>query len=193
MVINVTSESALPQNAGLCPFLAGHGWCGQIIINPFCRCYLSCNFFFLHRDVSLHKKITFWVWAVCCVSVCVWMNGCLDVLVSAVCVLCVCVLLSVMYVVVCGVLTGPSRCPLSCMYALSPHLTGDLDGHWWDHASWHSSEASPMSLVRHVEPCLDPPLPSLLPLDPPSLSLLLCLSPPPIPPSPRVFCHFMFP
>ncbi|XP_051920581.1 regulating synaptic membrane exocytosis protein 2 isoform X28 [Hippocampus zosterae] len=23
---------------------------------------------------------------------------------------------------------------------------GDLDGHWWDHASWHSSEASPMSL-----------------------------------------------
>lgn len=106
------------------------------------------------------------------------MNGCLDVLVSAVCVLCVCVLLSVMYVVVCGVLTGPSRCPLSCMYALSPHLTGDLDGHWWDHASWHSSEASPMSLVRHVEPCLDPPLPSLLPLDPPSLSPSLSLSSP---------------
>ncbi|XP_062321101.1 regulating synaptic membrane exocytosis protein 2-like isoform X8 [Osmerus eperlanus] len=24
--------------------------------------------------------------------------------------------------------------------------TGDLDGHWWDHSSWHSSEASPMSL-----------------------------------------------
>ncbi|XP_035765461.1 regulating synaptic membrane exocytosis protein 2 isoform X4 [Neolamprologus brichardi] len=23
---------------------------------------------------------------------------------------------------------------------------GDLDGHWWDHASWHSSEASPLSL-----------------------------------------------
>ncbi|XP_075868769.1 regulating synaptic membrane exocytosis protein 2 isoform X16 [Nelusetta ayraudi] len=23
---------------------------------------------------------------------------------------------------------------------------GDLDGHWWDHTSWHSSEASPMSL-----------------------------------------------
>ncbi|XP_077577571.1 regulating synaptic membrane exocytosis protein 2 isoform X33 [Stigmatopora nigra] len=23
---------------------------------------------------------------------------------------------------------------------------GDLDGHWWDHASWHTSEASPMSL-----------------------------------------------
>ncbi|KAM4568987.1 regulating synaptic membrane exocytosis protein 2 isoform 35-T35 [Fundulus diaphanus] len=23
---------------------------------------------------------------------------------------------------------------------------GDLDGHWWDHASWHSNEASPMSL-----------------------------------------------
>ncbi|XP_016517644.1 regulating synaptic membrane exocytosis protein 2 isoform X34 [Poecilia formosa] len=23
---------------------------------------------------------------------------------------------------------------------------GDMDGHWWDHASWHSSEASPMSL-----------------------------------------------
>ncbi|XP_029694322.1 regulating synaptic membrane exocytosis protein 2 isoform X21 [Takifugu rubripes] len=23
---------------------------------------------------------------------------------------------------------------------------GDLDGHWWDHSSWHSSEASPMSL-----------------------------------------------
>uniref|UniRef100_A0AAV2MAZ9 Regulating synaptic membrane exocytosis 2 n=1 Tax=Knipowitschia caucasica TaxID=637954 RepID=A0AAV2MAZ9_KNICA len=33
---------------------------------------------------------------------------------------------------------------------------GDLDGHWWDHASWHSSEASHMSLVRHAEPCLDP-------------------------------------
>uniref|UniRef100_A0A8C8E3W8 Regulating synaptic membrane exocytosis 2 n=1 Tax=Oryzias sinensis TaxID=183150 RepID=A0A8C8E3W8_9TELE len=23
---------------------------------------------------------------------------------------------------------------------------GDLDGHWWDHASWHSNEASPLSL-----------------------------------------------
>ncbi|XP_051792046.1 regulating synaptic membrane exocytosis protein 2 isoform X36 [Erpetoichthys calabaricus] len=23
---------------------------------------------------------------------------------------------------------------------------GDMDGNWWDHASWHSSEASPMSL-----------------------------------------------
>ncbi|XP_061071987.1 regulating synaptic membrane exocytosis protein 2 isoform X4 [Conger conger] len=23
---------------------------------------------------------------------------------------------------------------------------GDMDGHWWDHTSWHSSEASPMSL-----------------------------------------------
>ncbi|XP_077455516.1 regulating synaptic membrane exocytosis protein 2 isoform X10 [Stigmatopora argus] len=23
---------------------------------------------------------------------------------------------------------------------------GDLDGHWWDHASWHTSDASPMSL-----------------------------------------------
>ncbi|RXM32744.1 Regulating synaptic membrane exocytosis protein 2 [Acipenser ruthenus] len=31
---------------------------------------------------------------------------------------------------------------------------GDMDGNWWDHASWHSSEASPMSLVRHVEPYL---------------------------------------
>lgn len=41
---------------------------------------------------------------------------------------------------------------LSHVCAPSPHLTGDLDGHWWDHASWHSSAASPMSLVRHVEP-----------------------------------------
>lgn len=63
----------------------------------------------------------------------------------------------------------------------SPHLTGDLDGHWWDYASWHSSEASSMSLVRHVEPCLDTPF------SPP-----LCLSPPP-PSFLPVFCHFMFP
>lgn len=70
-------------------------------------------------------------------------------------------------------------CVRVCVRALYPHLTGDLDGHWWDHASWHSSEASPMSLVRHVEPCLDmttSPLPSPLPptttpLPPPSLSL----------------------
>lgn len=27
-----------------------------------------------------------------------------------------------------------------------------MDYSWVDHASWHSSEASPMSLVRHVEP-----------------------------------------
>lgn len=31
-------------------------------------------------------------------------------------------------------------------------LTGDMDYNWLDHTSWHSSEASPMSLVRHVEP-----------------------------------------
>uniref|UniRef100_A0A8C3GG92 Regulating synaptic membrane exocytosis 2 n=1 Tax=Cairina moschata TaxID=8855 RepID=A0A8C3GG92_CAIMO len=29
---------------------------------------------------------------------------------------------------------------------------GDMDYNWLDHTSWHSSEASPMSLVRHVEP-----------------------------------------
>lgn len=31
-------------------------------------------------------------------------------------------------------------------------LTGDMDYNWLDHTSWHSSEASSMSLVRHVEP-----------------------------------------
>lgn len=31
-------------------------------------------------------------------------------------------------------------------------LAGDMDYNWLDHTSWHSSEASPMSLVRHVEP-----------------------------------------
>lgn len=36
---------------------------------------------------------------------------------------------------------------LSCLI-----LTGDMDYNWLDHTSWHSSEASPMSLVRHVEP-----------------------------------------
>lgn len=33
-------------------------------------------------------------------------------------------------------------------------LTGDMDYNWLDHTSWHSSEASSMSLVRHVEPYL---------------------------------------
>ena len=31
-------------------------------------------------------------------------------------------------------------------------LTGDMDYNRLDHTSWHSSEASPMSLVIHVEP-----------------------------------------
>lgn len=75
----------------------------------------------------------------------------------------------------CGVLTGPSRCPLLCTCALPlPEFTGDLDGHWWDHSSWHSSEASPMSLVRHAGSWLDtdpdPPLPPF------SLFLPVCLS-----------------
>lgn len=88
-------------------------------------------------------------------------------------------------------------CVRACVRALYPHLTGDLDGHWWDHASWHSSEASPMSLVRHVEPCLDmttPLPPSLPPSLPPTTTPLppLPLSAPPTCPSP-VSCHFMFP
>ncbi|KAI4882830.1 hypothetical protein NFI96_028679 [Prochilodus magdalenae] len=39
---------------------------------------------------------------------------------------------------------------LSCAVLLICALpTGDMDGHWWDHASWHS-EASPMSMSRAV-------------------------------------------
>ncbi len=34
-------------------------------------------------------------------------------------------------------------CPLTVL------SSGDMDGHWWDHASWHS-EASSMSMVRLV-------------------------------------------
>lgn len=57
-----------------------------------------------------------------------------------------------------------------------PQFTGDLDGHWWDHSSWHSSEASPMSLVRHAGSCLDTyPDPSPPPF---SLSLSLYVCPP---------------
>lgn len=67
---------------------------------------------------------------------------------------------------------------MSSLVCICPpsHLTGDLDGHWWDHASWHSSEASPLSLVRHVEPCVDPPPLPPAPLSPP-LSLTLSLLP----------------
>lgn len=39
---------------------------------------------------------------------------------------------------------------LRCLVCLI--LAGDMDYNWLDHTSWHSSEASPMSLVRHVEP-----------------------------------------
>lgn len=108
------------------------------------------------------------------------MNGRVDVSVGVSRVLCSSVL--------CGVLTGPSRCPLLCTCALPlPEFTGDLDGHWWDHSSWHSSEASPMSLVRHAGSCLDTdPDPS----PPPILSLPPCMS---VLPDPRVFSHFMFP
>lgn len=35
-------------------------------------------------------------------------------------------------------------------------LAGDLDGHWWDHTTWHSSDAASMSLVRHAEPSVPP-------------------------------------
>lgn len=105
------------------------------------------------------------------------MLTCLDVLfnLSVYCA-CMCVLMSVH----CG-----SWCPhwsllLSSLVCapFPPHLTGDLDGHWWDHASWHSSEASPMSLVRHVEPCLDPSLTPSCPIIPIFLSLCLSLSSP---------------
>lgn len=44
------------------------------------------------------------------------------------------------------------HCLLYCAL-VCPALAGDMDYNWLDHASWHSSEASPMSLVRHVEPC----------------------------------------
>lgn len=81
-------------------------------------------------------------------AACACLNECVDVSVGVLRVLCSSVL--------CGVLTGPSRCPLLCTCALPlPEFTGDLDGHWWDHSSWHSSEASPMSLVRHAGSCLD--------------------------------------
>lgn len=117
---------------------------------------------------------------VCCVHV--WINECMGVVFYVSFYMC-CV-----QVWLCGVLTGPSRCPLLCMCPLPPHtqFTGDLDGHWWDHSSWHSSEASPMSLVRHAGSCLDiNPDPF-----PPILSLYPCMS---VLPDPRVFSHFMFP
>lgn len=91
-----------------------------------------------------------------------------------------------------GVLTGPSRCPLLCMCAPAPpRFTGDLDGHWWDHSSWHSSEASPMSLVRHAGSCLDTNPDPHSPSPPHSLSFSpsVCLSSR----TPRVFSHFMSP
>lgn len=89
---------------------------------------------------------------------------------------------------------------MSSLVCICPpsHLTGDLDGHWWDHASWHSSEASPLSLVRHVEPCVDPPSLPPAPLSPP-LSLTLSLLPSlsvslsllsPVPCPPGVFLSF---
>lgn len=131
--------------------------------------------------------------------VCVLERECLDVLFQALCV-------SVWLCARVNVCTlwrphlSLSMSSLVCIYPPS-NLTGDLDGHWWDHASWHSSEASPMSLVRHVEPCVDPPSLPPAPLThlslshslSPSLSFCLSLSSPPSPVLPESFCHFMFP
>lgn len=44
-----------------------------------------------------------------------------------------------------------------CVCPLTVLSSGDMDGHWWDHASWHS-EASSMSMVRLVT--LSPHFPS---------------------------------
>lgn len=52
----------------------------------------------------------------------------------------------------------PHKLPLLyvCAVIVYVALAGDLDGHWWDHTTWHSSDASSMSLVRHAEPNVPP-------------------------------------